>query len=64
MKQDVKDIREMGKVFRKAADIAEQLADIGENEQLAEEEQEEQMEAKMAEFMVQMMKLQKLQNAM
>ena len=64
MKHDMSDIREMAKVFRKAADAAEKMADIGENEQLAEEEQEEQMETAAAELMVQMIKLQQLKDAM
>lgn len=64
MKHDMSDIRAMVKVFRKAADVAEKMADIGENEQLAEEEKEEQLETATAEFMVQMIKLQQLQDAM
>lgn len=64
MKRDMSDIRAVAKVLRKAADAAEKLADIGENEQLAEEEQVEQTETATAEFMVQMMKLQQLKDAM
>ncbi len=64
MKKEVEDIRGMANAMRKAADAADKMADIAENEQLTYEEQEEQLETATAEFVVQMMKLQKYQDTM
>lgn len=54
------DFRNMAKLLRKSADIAERIAENGEDETLGKEEKEEKEEQLLAEFMVQMMKIQNL----
>lgn len=64
MTDDAKEIRVMANAMRKAADAADKMADIMENEQLTDGEREEQLETATAEFVVQMMKMQAIQEAM
>lgn len=61
-KQQTESIRELAKQFKKAAEAAEAVADIAENEELTDEQQEELMEEASAKFLVVMMRIQKMQN--
>lgn len=61
-KRQTESIRELAKQFKKAAEAAEAMADIAENEELLDEQQEEQMEEATAKFLAVMIRIQKIQN--
>lgn len=63
-KRQTESIRELAKQFKKAAEAAEAIADIAENEELLDEQQEEQMEEATAKFLVIMMRIRKIQDEM
>lgn len=54
------EFREMAKGLRKAADVADRIAENIEDETLSNKEKEEKQDTLLAEFIVQMMKLQNL----
>lgn len=54
------DFREMAKILRKSADIADRIQEVLDDDTLGTREREEKYDALMAELVVQMMKIQKL----
>lgn len=61
-KNEGQGFRDLGKAFRKAADIMDELADNIEDDDMENKQKEEKQDELLAKFMVQMMKIQKLQN--
>ena len=62
--EEAKEIRGMAKAFRKVADTADGIADIIENDEMTDEQKESALDEAQAKFLIQMMKIQKMADAM
>lgn len=62
--EETKGIRGMAKAFRKAADEADGIADIIENDEMTAEQKESLLDEAQAKFLLQMMKIQKMADVM
>lgn len=58
--EEAKEIREMAKTFRKAADVVDRMAKIAEDDVMSDEQKEEGLEEAQASFILQMMKIQRI----